>query len=344
MKAVIVHKKGDPLAEGHITVQSDIPRPVPSNDQLLIQVKAASINPIDWKLAKGIIPGRNTGLGPMGLDVAGIVTAIGPTTTGDKDPPKFKVGDEIYADAYPIHGTFAEYAVVPMTCASRKPSNISMTQAAAIPLVGLTALQCLQWAHNNTHPKNKYTLEGQKVCIYGGSGGVGSMAVQMAKAMGATSVYATGSTSVEMIAQLGADKVINYKTENVVETFKGQEFDLIVDTVGGYNYWAAGKGGLKKGGAYVTICGDTPSSILSVLGNTIWRKFLSQIGQGPLYHFLLTDSKATHDLEKITEWIETGQVKPILHETTYELTTKSVLEMIQLSMSGRAKGKLVLSV
>lgn len=312
MKAAILQKIGNPTTEEILTVEENVDVPQPKKDEVLIKVRAAAVNPVDWKIMQGLFPGKSSGT--VGFDVSGVVEQIGLDTTTD-----LKVGDEIYADAIETGGgSFAEYVVVQAVAASRKPSNIGFTEAAALPLAGLTALQGLV-----THGGFK---SGQTVCILGGSGGVGSLAVQMAKAMGAAHVYATGS-SVDMIKGFGADTVINYKEQSVAEELKGKELDLVFDTIGGIKDCEAAKGALKKGGKFVTI---------ALFGNP-----------DPEYHLFLTNTKApevVNDMKKLTELVEAGKVKPVLDVRKFELTTKSVNDMIQASVTHRAKGKLVLIV
>jgi NADPH:quinone reductase-like Zn-dependent oxidoreductase len=331
MKAAILVKIGDPTTEEVLRVEENVDVPQPKKDEVLIKVRAAAINPVDWKIMRGDFPGKSSGT--VGLDVSGVVEQIGPDTTTD-----LKVGDEIYADAIETGGgSFAEYVAVQTVAASRKPSNIGFAEAAALPLAGLTALQGLV-----THGGFK---SGQKVCILGGSGGVGSLAIQMAKAMGAAHVYATGS-SVDMIKGFGADTVINYKEQSVVEELKGKELDLVYDTVGGVEGWEAAKGGLKKGGKFVTVVGDGGAINTIILG-IMWRKTLAFFWLGPEYNIFLTNTKApevVNDMKKLTELVEAGKVKPVLDAKKFELTTKSVHDMIQVSMTHRAKGKLVLIV
>jgi NADPH:quinone reductase-like Zn-dependent oxidoreductase len=186
---------------------------------------------------------------------------------------------------------------------------------------------------------------GQKVAILGGSSGVGSLAIQIAKAMGAAEIYATGS-SVDMIKKLGADTVINYKEQSVVEELKGKELDLIFDCVGGIEGWEAAQGGLKKDGKFLTIVGDNTGMVKTmVLAG--FRMFKSMFPGTTNYKVFLTNTKApavTEDMEKITELIEAGKVKPFLDGRSFELTTEGVHEMIKVSMSHRAKGKLILKV
>jgi NADPH:quinone reductase-like Zn-dependent oxidoreductase len=329
MKAAILHKNGDPTTTEVLSVEENVKIPEPEKDEILVKVAAASINPVDWKLMNGDFPGKKNG--PVGIDVSGTVEKIGAETE-----TSLKVGDQVYADAFATQGSFAEYVLVKAVAASIKPSNIDMAQAAALPLAGLTALQGLL-----THGGFK---EGHKVCILGGSGGVGSLAVQMAKALGASEVWATGS-SVDLIKGLGADNVINYREQSVVEELNGKEFDLVFDTIGGYEGWEAAAGALKKGGSFVTLVGDG-GGLLSMMPGIIWRKLMAALG-GPAYNLFLTNTKAPEvikDMTKLTDLVEAGKVKPVLDERSFELTTESVHELIKASMSHRSKGKLVLKV
>jgi len=264
MKAAILHKNGDPTTAEVLSVEENVEVPTLEKGQVLIQVKAASINPIDWKLMKGDFPGKKSG--PIGFDVSGIVEKI-----ADETDTTLKAGDEVYADAAATQGSFAEYVRVQAEAVSAKPKNVSFQEAAALPLAGLTALQGLV-----THGGFE---KGQSVCILGGSGGVGSLAIQMAKAMGASHVYATGS-SVDMIKGLGADTVINYKEKSVVDELKGKNLDIVFDCVGGYEGWEAAKVGLKKGGTFVTIVGDG-GNLFVMLAGILARKCKALAGFSP---------------------------------------------------------------
>ena len=253
MKAALQHKNGDPTSPDVLSVVDDAAVPEPAAGQVLVKVSCASVNPIDYKLVAGDFPGKKEG--PFGCDVSGTVAKLGPGCDA------FKVGDRVYADAIKTPGSFAEYALVPAEALGRMPKNISFKEAAALPLAGLTALQAFQ-----THGKLK---EGQKVAVLGGSGGVGSLAVQIAKALGAAHVYATGS-AVDLIKGLGADTVINYKEQDVVAAMTGLELDIVFDTVGGYDNWIAGQAALKTGGIYLTIVGDG-GSIASIMASMLFR-------------------------------------------------------------------------
>lgn len=178
----------------------------------------------------------------------------------------------------------------------------------------------------------------------GGSGGVGSLAIQMAKAMGASHIYATG-TSADMIKGFGADTIINYRDQSVVDELKGKELDIVFDTVGGIENWKAAQLGLADGGKFVTIVGDG-GGLVGMIPGILWRKVMSMVG-GHSYDIFMKGSKAplvVEGMQKMTELVEAGKVKAVLDQTSYELTTKSIHDMIRASMSHRAKGKLVLIV
>lgn len=341
MKAVVLHKNGSPDSKETLTVESDVPIPDPGQGEVLIKVKAAAINPVDWKLVKGEFPGKSGG--GVGFDVSGVVEKVGSGVS------ELKVGDEIYADMIEtakgnqeVNGAFGEYAVVQAVAASLKPKNIDFEKAAALPLAGLTALQGLVTYGN--------LKEGDKVLIYGGTGGVGSLAIQMAKALGASEVVATGS-QVDTIKSFGADHVVNYKEENLMDALQGKDFDLVYDTIGGYLHWQVGQASLKQGGKYVTIAGDYdgkgfPGGLPGMIASTMWRKFMSYFG-GPAYCLFRTITKAPdviNDMNKITELVESGKVCAVLDGRSFELETDSIHELMKASMSGRAKGKLILKV
>lgn len=328
MKAAYAHKTGDPLT-AEVTSVVDKPVPEPKKGEILIKVHAAAINPVDWKLIEGLLPGYRGG--PIGFDVSGVVESIGPDTETD-----IKVGDEVYGDLAATKGSFAEYALAKEEALAKKPTSIDMKQAAALPLAGLTAVQGLK-----THGQMK---KDDKVLILGGSGGVGSLAIQTAKALGASEVFATGS-DVKMIKSFGADVVVNYKNESLLDTLRGREFDVVYDTIGGYEHWKVAKEALKPSGRFITIVGDG-GSLPMTLFSIIWRKLYAMY-RGPYYHFFLTDTSApavVKDMKTISELVEKGSLKPVLDGTSYDLSTPSLHEMIRTSKSHRAKGKLVMKI
>lgn len=329
MKAAILTKNGDPCQPEILSVVEDVPKPTLNDGEILVEVKAAAINPVDWKLMQGAFPGLKEGL--VGCDVAGVVQSIGPNCK-----TSLKVGDEVYADAIKTRGAFAEYCKIEAIAAHKKPTNCTFAEAASLPLVGLTALQGLI--------KHGGFKAGMSVCILGGSGGVGSLAIQIAKAMAASHVYATGS-SVDLLKRLGADTVINYKEQKPDEELAGKDIDILFDTVGGFESWTVAQRCLKKGGVFVTIVGDGGSLIQMVPG-ILWRMTKSLVG-GPKYSLFLTDTSAPavqEDMKKLTELVESGIVKPLLDDQKFTLTTESLHAMIKASMSHKAKGKLVMTL
>ena len=333
MKAAVMLKKGSPTSDNVLVVKEDVPIPTPRKGEILIKVAASAVNPVDWKMIKGIFPLQRKGL--VGVDASGTVEKI-----AERTQTTLKVGDRVYGDPGETRpGSFAQYMRIRATNAAKIPENLDHLQAASLPAVGLTAIQGLL--------KSGKLKPGNKVCINGGSGGVGSIAIQVAKAMGASEIWATGS-SVDFIRELGADKVINYKEESVFEALKDQQFDLIFDTVGGLDPWkAATQGGLKKGGKYVTTAGDGDDSIPRLIRNWSWRYLKYKLGLGPHYTFFRINTSppdVEEDMKKLTELVQTEQVKPIVIPRSFELNTRSLHDMMEASMSNRSKGKLVMKI
>lgn len=333
MKAAIQLRKGSPTSSNVLLVKDDVPIPTLRKGEILIKVAASAINPVDWKVILGIYPLRKSGL--VGVDVSGTVEKIAEDTQTE-----LKVGDKVYGDPGETRpGSFAEYVRIRASNVARIPKNLNFVQAASLPAVGLSAVQGLL--------KSGKFKSGHKVCITGGSGGVGSIAIQVAKTVGAAEVWATGS-SVEFIKALGADHVINYKEDSVFAALKGKQFDVIFDTVGGLDPWkAAQEGGLKKGGKYVTTIGDGDNSVFNLFKNWGWRYLKYKLGLGTHYTFFRVNTSppdVAQDMKKLTELIETDQVRPIIASDSFELTTQSLHDMMEASMSNRTKGKLVMKV
>jgi NADPH:quinone reductase-like Zn-dependent oxidoreductase len=207
-------------------------------------LQAISINPVDYKILKGAFPNTaGPGETGWGSDVAGIVAAVGAEVT------TLKVGDEVYSDAI-LHSPFATAVRIPAHKASKKPANLSFAEAATVPLAGQTALQALR-DHGRMQP-------GFRVCVFGGSGGVGAFALQIAKALGASHVACTSSNK-EMCERLGADQVVNYREADVGEVLAGGDFDIVFDTVRAcersgrersvFRVWGASEAGASEAGA-----------------------------------------------------------------------------------------------
>ena len=278
MKAVRIHRFGDPS----VLQVDEIDRARPTGDQLLIKVRAASVNPVDYKIRQGGYPRVTEDKLPitLGRDVAGVVEKAG---------GGFKVGDEVYAHLDWADGGYAEYAVVAPVGVAAKPKSLDMIQAAAVPLAATTAWQGL-FQHGNLK-------RGQKVLIHGASGGVGGFAVQFAKAEGAY-VYATASgEGVQAVRDDGADEVIDYKKQKFEDVAK--DVDLVFDLIGG-DTQARSFAVVKPGGALISTVQD-PDKAKAAEKQLTAKRYMAE-------------PNADH-LKRIGELIDAGKVKVVVAET-----------------------------
>jgi NADPH:quinone reductase-like Zn-dependent oxidoreductase len=324
---------GDPLLAATVQIE-EVERPSPGPNEVLIKCVALSINPIDYKLMLGLLPAKGKCPRGWGTDIAGVVESVGEGVTA------FKTGDEVFADAIG-HGPMAEFCVVPVDMVALKPKNLNFQQAAGIPLVGLTALQGL---------RDQGSLKaGMRVCIFGGSGGVGTSAIQLAKALGAAYV-ATTSSNADLCKSVGADKVVDYRDNkdlagSILE--EGEErFDIVFDTVGGYKHWAAAQKMLRSSvGTYVTIVGDG-GSVGSMIPGIMWRKLVSNFGRNN-YKIYFTKSNSK-DLDILRGFAEEGKLKPTMDSENggevYKFSDSGIKSMLEKLMSHRTKGKLIMKV
>lgn len=306
MKAAIIRDYGT-----QVTIE-EVSTPQVSEDSVLIEVRGASINPIDNILRAGYLKDMMPLTFPfiMGYDLAGLVVEVGNGVT------KFKIGDEVYArPTGDLGGTLAEYAVVKEAELALKPSNVSFEEAASIPLAGLTAWQALTAKGN--------LKKGQKVLIHAGSGGVGSLAIQMAKHLGAYVATTTSTVNVEMVKKLGADRVIDYKVENFAEVVS--EYDLVIDMMGGEILNDSFKV-LKKGGTLVSIKGQDTSGLAEQYGVRFEWFFMWPSGD------MLT---------QLAEYIEAGIVKPVIDQS---FAFENIQEAYDSLQTGRTKGKISIKV
>ena len=326
MKALQIIKYGeikDSLAFNEVNQPS-----VQAND-VLIEVKAAAINPID----KSIILGNLQGMLPIPLpstsayDVSGIVVEKG------NEVSNFEIGDLVYSRVPQEQmGTLAEFVAVTSNAVSKKPGNISFEEAASLPLAGLTALQSLEYAG---------IKENDKVLIHAGSGGVGSFAVQYAKAKGAY-VYTTTSTSnVEWVKELGADRVIDYKTEDYKAIVK--DADIVFDTLG-KNYTTEAFAVVKKGGMVVSVVGPLDEESAKMFGMADYKlpTELSNLvsEKEAAYKFIFMHPNVSH-LGEIKALVEDDKIKPII-DKVYPFSES--IEAFTHLASGRAKGKIVVKI
>ncbi|GAB3800710.1 zinc-dependent alcohol dehydrogenase family protein [Spirosoma humi] len=332
MKAITINRFGKP---GQAFTVQEVPMPAISPDELLINVKATSINPIDYKIRSGHLPHLVPSF-PAILhgDVSGIVEQVGSKVTG------FKTGDLVYGcvgAVNGIHGALAEYTKGDHRLFSKIPSALSFAEAAAIPLAGITAYEAI-FQRADIQP-------GQKVLIYGGVGGVGHLAVQLAKVLGA-SVYATVSneTQAAVVRQLGADFTIDYKNETVAqfvtEHTDGKGFDVVVDTIGNQNLYNSFKAVKVKGTVVTTLSLDTIDLSL------IHEKALAFHTVYMILPILYKDEagKAEHGqtLKHISELVEQGKVKPLIDAARF--TLEQVAAAHEYAEAGGHTGKIIITI
>lgn len=313
MKAVISNGYGSTDLLEYTSVE----QPTPKSNQLLIKVHATSINPIDWKIRKGYLKIFTGNKFPMllGFDVAGEVVQVGDSVTS------FQPGDQIYArlDSFP-GGAYAEYAVVSESAACLKPNTMTYTQAAAVPLAALTALQALRDL-GKIQP-------GHDVLINGASGGVGTFAVQIAKALSAEVTAVCSTKNIDLVKSLGCVRIIDYTTQDFTQDTA--KYDIIFDAVA-KNSFAQCKKLLKPHGIYITTL-PTPSSIVQSLLTLVWPGKKVK---------LITVRSSGKDLAYLKELIEADKIRSVIQET-YPLS--DVPKAHSISEQGHVAGKLVITV
>ena len=303
----------------------DIERPTPGDDEVLIKVRAAALNPIDSHLSKHPLLRRilfamgKSKINRPGRDVSGQVEAVG------RDVTQFKLGDAVFGLC---GGAFAEYTCAPASALVIKPDNASFEQAAALPLAGLTALQALR--------DRAQVQRGQKILINGAAGGVGTFAVQIAKSLGAevTGVCSTGN--VEMVRSIGADRVIDYTQEDFT---KGEKhYDLMFDLVANHSFSACRRvlvpKGIYIGAGMVGFGGSTIGLLARLVNERVASCFASQKS----ISFMAKLRK--EDLVILRELVEAGKVTPVI-DRYYSLS--KVPEAIRYLEQGHARGKVVIT-
>lgn len=324
MKAIVFTEYGSP----DVLQFKDIEKPIPSEHEVLVKVHATSANPLDWhlmrgepflaRLENGLQKPKNTALG---ADFAGIVEAVGKNIT------EFQLGDAVFGEVFQTGlGAFAEYVIVPKNALVLKPENISFETVAGVPIAALTALQGL---------RNKGQIQsGQKVLINGASGGVGTFAVQIAKALGTEVTGVCSTRNMEMVYSIGADHVIDY-TE-VDFTKNGQQYDLIFDAVGNRSVSDLERALKAKG--ICAIAGFTSLSLL--FQHMIKGAWVSRFGNRKI-GLMETVSTNKDDLLFLAELIKVGKIIPVI-DKCYLL--EKTAEAIRYLETGRAKGKVIITV
>jgi len=315
MKAIQCTAYGPP----DLLQYTEVAKPTPKEDEVLIKIHAAAANPLDWHRMRGdpVLVRLKDGLRVpndprLGADVAGEVEAVGSNVT------EFQPGDAVFGE---VTGGFAEYTAAKAERLALKPSNLTYEEAASLPVVGFTALQGLR-----DHGKMQ---AGQKVLINGASGGVGTITVQMAKAFGAEVTAVCSGRNLAMVRELGADHLIDYTQNDFTRT--GQRYDLIYDAIGN-----------RSVADYRRAL--TPQGICTIAGfTTLARLFQVMLfgswGGPSIANFLAKPNRA--DLLTIKELVESGDVRPII-ERRYPLAETA--EAIRYLETGRARGKVIITV
>jgi len=308
MKAVRIHDFGD----RRVLAYEDAPKPEPGPEDLLIRVVGTSINPVDWKIREGHLQPKLKHVLPLtlGWDVSGVVEAMGAEARG------FEIGDAVYARPdIQRQGSYAEFIAVRHQEVALKPKTLSHIEAACLPLAGITAWEVLI--------KTAQVTQGQRVLIHAGSGGVGSLAIQLAKFRGAYVITTASAANRQLLLSLGADEVIDYQHQKFAEI--AREVDVVFDTLGGQvqeNSWAV----LKPGGLLVSIF--SPPS----------QEAAKTYGKRGAFVFIGPDAGILRELAKLAD---TGKLRPVVGA---EFALDDIAKAHALSESGHAVGKIAVYV
>ncbi|SDK04846.1 alcohol dehydrogenase [Bacillus toyonensis] len=331
MRAMIIDRYGKvPMR------MTEVPTPKINEYEVLAEIHAASINPIDFKIRDGKVKMLLKYEMPLilGNDFSGVIVKVGAKVTN------FKVGDEIYARPRKNKiGTFAEYIAIHENDIALKPNNLSFEEAASIPLVGLTSYQAL---HDIIQLQ-----KGQKILIHAGSGGVGTFAIQLAKIMGATVTTTASEAGVNLVTSLGADEIINYKTEKFEDILKN--YDAVFDTIGGATLEKSFNI-IKSGGNIVSVSGMPNARFGKEFGSGFFKTLLFSLASKKLtalekkhnaqYSFLFMKPSG-YQLRTIANYIKAGQIKPVIDRV---FPFEDAQKAMEYSESGRAKGKIIVKM
>ncbi len=330
MKAYLVEKYKSPMKAGEVA------EPTVGDRDVLVEIHAAGVNLLDAKIRDGefklLLPYKAPFV--LGHDLAGVVTRVGPAVT------RFTVGDEVYGRPRDGRiGTFAERIAVHEDDLATKPASLSMAEAASVPLVALTAWQALV-ERANLQP-------GQKVLIHAGSGGVGTYAIQLAKHLGATVATTTGTSNVEWVRDLGADVVIDYRTQDFETVVR--DYDVVLDSQGG-DTLAKSLRVLKPGGIAIGIAGPPDPDFARQQGLRLplrlvmallsWKTRRAARRRGVRYSFLFMRASGAQ-LDEITKLIDSGALRPIVDRTYPFDEAPQALAHVE---GGRTKGKVVITM
>jgi NADPH:quinone reductase-like Zn-dependent oxidoreductase len=323
MKAVVYRNFGSP----DILRCEEIEKPAPGDNEVLVKVRAASINPLDWKLMKGgpFLVRLLLGLGKPkikrpGVDVAGQVEAVGRNVT------QFKPGDEVFGTC---PGAFAEYATASgmKSALVLKPDNVTFEQAASAPVAGLTALQGL---------RDKGRIQpGRKVLINGAAGGVGTFAVQVARSFGANVTGVCSTRNFDMVRSIGADRVIDYTQQDFTKS--GEHYDLIFDCVGNHSFSACRRV-LNPTGILIMVGAPNDAPLFGLLARLIGALVLSQFVNRKMVFFIARVNQK--DLTILRKLMAIGKVTPVI-DRRYRLSEAP--EAFRYMEAGHARGKVIIT-
>jgi NADPH:quinone reductase-like Zn-dependent oxidoreductase len=332
MRALVLKRYGRPDQVAF----DDTPQPVPKPDEILVQVHAAGLNPIDNMIAKGAFkPILRLKLpATLGSDLAGVVVEVGSRVT------RFKPGDVVFASIFDSGaGALAAFALVPENAAALKPANLDFVQAASIPMVGLTSWQALKDRAN--------VKSGQKVFIPAGAGGIGTFAIQFAKYLGATVGTTTSAGNVELVRSLGADEVIDYKKQQFEDALR--DYDAVLGTVRGDAIEKSLRI-LKPGSTVVSLIGPPDAAFARARGMNSFMVFVFGLlsrriirhakKSGAEYSFLFVRPDGGQ-LAEIGELLKAGCIRPVIDKMFPFEQAKEALEYLA---QGRAKGKVVVQM
>lgn len=322
MKAIVAREYGPP----DVLRFEDVNEPTPEDDEVLVEIRAASVNAADWHLLRADPPLVRLSFGLLkpnneilGADVAGRIEAVGDDVT------QLQPGDEVFGDLFDCGlGAFAEYVCAPEDALAPMPSSLTFEEAASVPLAGVTALQGLR--------DEGGLQKGQRVLITGASGGVGTFAVQIARSFGADVTGVCSTEKVELVRSIGADRVIDYTREDFLND--DQRYDLMFDA-GAYRSILDGRRALKPDGTYVFIGGSNARLFEAMLAGPL----LSMIDDRTIGNLMATPDR--DDLLELSDLIDAGEVTPAIDR---RFPLAEVLDAIRYLEAGNARGKVVITM
>ena len=312
MKSAQINKYGSSEV---IEINQNTPEPTLSSGKVLVTIKAAGVNPADWKIREGGLQQMISLQFPftLGMDFSGVIKQVGEGVSSSE----FKQGDEVYGQAGVVNGgsgAFAEMALAKTEGISNKPKRLNHAEAAALPLVGVSAWRALM--------ENIGLSKGQRILIHGGAGGIGSIAIQLAKNLGAYVTTTVSANDKEFVQELGADQVIDYKNQNFEDLL--HDYDAVFDTVGGETYKRSFKV-LKKEGIIVSML-EQPNSEL-----------MNQYGIKAIFQFTQADRER---LTKLAQWVDQNNIRVNVDRT---FSLDEAADALDYQKDVHPRGKVVLA-